>query len=102
MQIADAIAIGSLFMAVCGVVFALGKQAESIQANSRTNKNVADRLDLHIQFTDRRLDELRIFTVRIDQRIANLERQVYGDQITEILRSGTSYSNSDDDTIPNL
>jgi len=102
MGASDFVAIVSLFMAVSGVIFTLGKQAQNISSNHQTIRTISDRLDLHVAFTDRRLDELRIFTVRIDQRIANLERQVYGDQITEILRSGTSYSNSDDDTVPNL
>jgi len=40
------------------------------------------------------------FYVRVDQRVVNLERQIFGDRMTELLRSGAGFVDGEDDTIP--
>ena len=97
MNLSDVLAILTFAMAIAGLVFALGKQAQSIATNGSDINQVGKKLDLHVDRTDRRLDDVSKFTIRVDQRVANLERQVYGDSITEILRSGTNFRPSNDE-----
>ena len=100
----DMIAALSFGFAIAGLIFALGKQAQSILTNRIDINHVGQKLDIVANTSDNRLDEIARFTIRVDQRVANLERQVYGDNITEILRSGNNFrpNSNDDDTIPNL
>lgn len=100
MGLQDVLALATLALAIAGVIFALGKQSQNISTNSTDINNVGKKLDLHMERTDRRLDDTAKFTIRVDQRVANLERQVYGEQITEILRSGAGFNLNDDDTAP--
>lgn len=97
MTVQDWIAVLTFALAIAGVVFALGKQAQSIATEADDLNNIDRKLESHIDRTDRRLDDLVKFTVRVDQRVANLERQVFGDDLNEILRSGV-YKLNDDDT----
>lgn len=90
MTVQDWIAVLTFALAIAGGIFALGRQAQSIATEAR-------KLESHIDRTDGRLDGLVKFTVRVDQRVANLERQVFGDDLNEILRSGV-YKLNDDDT----
>ena len=100
----DAIVALTFGFAIVGLVFALGKQAQTILTNRIDINHVGQKLEVLTELNDRRLDEMARFTIRVDQRVANLERQVYGDNITEILRSGHNFrpNSNDDDTIPNL
>jgi len=100
MNLQDALAVLTFAFAIAGVVFALGKQAQNTATNSGDINSIGKKLDVHIDRTDRRLDDVAKFTIRVDQRVANIERQVYGDQITEILRSGGTFNRNEDDTIP--
>lgn len=101
MIMADAIALLALAGTILGVAFAFGKQAQSIATNGDDINRIGIKLDGHIGRFDTRLDETAKFVVRVDQRVANLERQIYGDSITEILRSGSNFRpDSDDDTVP--
>ena len=79
MNLQDALALFTFALAIAGVVFALGKQAEILS----TNKSDLER-------TDRRLDDLSKFIVRVDQRVADLERHVYGE------RSWVHFRNEED------
>ena len=97
MTVQDWIAVLTFALAIAGVVFALGKQAQSIATEADDLNNIDRKLESHIDRTDRRLDDLVKFTVRVDQRVANLERQVFGDDLNGILRSGV-YKLNDDDT----
>lgn len=100
MSLQDGLAILTLAFAIAGVVFALGKQAQSLATIGFDVNQIGKKLDVLGERTDRRLDDTAKFIVRVDQRVANLERQVYGDQITEILRTGSGFARSEDDTIP--
>ena len=98
----DAIVALTFGFAIIGLVFALGKQAQTILTNRIDISHTGQKLDMVAHTTDQRLDEMARFTIRVDQRVANLERQVYGDNITEILRSGHNFRPNDDDTEPRL
>ena len=76
----DMIAISTFAMAIAGLVFALGRQAQSILNNRTDINNVAQKLDSLAHNNDRRLDEITRFTIRVDQQVVSLERQVYGGQ----------------------
>ena len=79
------------FVAVFGIALAVGSAIYSyISGVSKKLEYFADR-------TDRRLDEVSKFIIRVDQRVVNLERQIYGDIITERLRSGSNFRDDDDD-----
>lgn len=99
MSLQDALAVLTFALAIAGVVFALGKQAQNIATNTNDINSVGQKLENHIERTDRRMDDLSRFSVRVDQRTANLERQVLGDDLTEFLRSGQVYKPNDDDTL---
>lgn len=99
MSLQDSLALLTFAFAIAGVVFALGKQAQSISSNSNDINHIGKKLDVFCDRVDRRLDDTAKFVIRVDQRVANLERQVYGDNITEILRSGSNFRpSSEDDT----
>jgi hypothetical protein len=100
MSLQDVLAIFAAFLAVAGVIFALGKQSQILLAISEDINDVGKKLDTHIERTDHRLDDLARFYVRVDQRVANLERQIFGDRMTELLRSGAGFADGEDDTIP--
>lgn len=108
MTLQDFLAILSALLAIAGVVFALGKQAQRLgtleedlnRLGAKVDK-VLSKLEALASRFDRRLDDQAKFSVRVDQRVANLERQIYGDTITEILRSGGNFrpsSGDEDDT----
>jgi hypothetical protein len=99
MSLQDAIAVLTFALAILGLIFALGKQAERTATNAKDINNVGTKLENHIERTDKRIDDLSRFSVRVDQRTANLERQVLGDDLTEFLRSGQVYKPNDDDTL---
>ncbi|MCA6508738.1 MAG: hypothetical protein IM560_18925 [Pseudanabaena sp. M085S1SP2A07QC] len=99
MSLQDALAVLTFALAIAGLVFALGKHAQNIATNTDDINNLARRLENHIERTDKRLDDIAKFTIRVDQRVANLERQTFGDDLTEFLRSGVNFrSNNDGDT----
>lgn len=100
MTLQDVLAIFAAFLAVAGIIFALGKQSQTLSVISEDINNIGRKLDTHIERTDNRLDDLARFYVRVDQRVANLERQIFGDRMTELLRSGTGFVGGEDDTIP--
>jgi hypothetical protein len=79
MTLQDVLAIFAAFSAVSGVIFVLGKQSQTLSVISEDINNVGKKLDTHIERTDCRLDDLARFYVRVDQRVANLERQIFGD-----------------------
>jgi hypothetical protein len=97
MGTSEILSILSFAFAIAGVVFALGKQSQNLAIAGNDINSLGKKLETHITRTDRRIDELANFTVRVDQRVANLERQVYGGAITEILRSGVDFPHSEDD-----
>lgn len=99
MSLSDALAVLTFALAIAGVVFALGKQAQNIATNTDDINKVGRKLDNHIDRTDKRLDDTAKFTIRVDQRVANLERQTFGDDLTEFLRSGQVYKPNDEDTL---
>ena len=100
MTLQDVLAVFAAFLAVAGVIFALGKQSQTLTVISDDINDVVKILDTHIERTDHRLDDLARFYVRVDQRVANLDRQVFGDRMTELLRSGAGFVGGEDDTIP--
>ena len=100
MSLQDVLAVFAAFLAVAGVIFTLGKQVQTLQVIHDDINQIGKKLDLLADRTDRRLDDLAFLYVRVDQRVANLERQVFGDRMIEIFRSGTMFSNPDDDTVP--
>jgi len=89
MSLQDVLAVFAAFLAVAGVIFALGKQVQTLQVIHDDINQIGKKLDLLADRTDRRLDDLSRLYVRVDQRVVNLERQVFGDRITELLRLGT-------------
>lgn len=100
MNLQDTLAIFAAFLAVAGIIFALGKQSQTLSVIHGDINNIGRKLEIHIERTDGRLDDLARFYVRVDQRVANLERQIFGDRMTELLRSGTGFVGGEDDTIP--
>jgi hypothetical protein len=101
MSLQDSLAILTFAFAIAGVIFALGKQAQSIASNADDINSIGRKLETFCDRTDRRLDESAKFIVRVDQRVANLERHTFGDELTEFLRSGTNFRPaSNDDTEP--
>jgi hypothetical protein len=100
MTLQDVLAVFAAFLAVAGIIFALGKQSQTLSVIHEDINNIGRKLDTHIERTDNRLDDLARFYVRVDQRVANLERQIFGDRMTELLRSGTGFVGGEDDTIP--
>jgi hypothetical protein len=100
MSLQDVLAVLAAFLAVAGVIFALGKQVQTLEVIHNDINQLGRKLDLLTERTDHRLDNLAMFYVRVDQRVANLERQVFGDRMTELLRSGSGFVGGEDDTIP--
>ena len=107
MSLQDYLAILTFAFAIAGVVFALGKQAQrlgdvEVGLNGLGTKvdHGFDKFEAMVSRLDRRLDKTNEFRVRVDQRVAELQRHVYGDDITEFLRSGTNFHPNNDDTEP--
>jgi len=100
MTLQDALAVFAAFLAVAGIIFALGKQSQTLTVIHEDINSIGYKLDIHIERTDNRLDDLARFYVRVDQRVANLERQIFGDRMTEIMRSGAGFDGNEDDTVP--
>lgn len=84
MTVQDWIAVLTFALAIAGGIFALGRQAQSIATEANNLNNIGRKLESHIDRTDGRLDDLVKLWVRVDQRVANLERQVFGDDDTPV------------------
>lgn len=94
MSFGDTIAILGFLVTILGAAYAFGKQAQRLGGLEEDLNGLGTK----IASLDRRLDRTNESCVRADQRVADLERRVYGDAITEMMRSGMPFNpNADDD-----
>jgi hypothetical protein len=108
MSLGDTIAILGFLVTILGTAYAFGKQAQRLGGLEEDLDGLGKKVDAGlaksekaIASLDRRLDRTNEFRVRADQRVADLERRVYGDAITEMMRSGMPFNpTGDDDTVP--
>ncbi|NMF57703.1 hypothetical protein [Pseudanabaena yagii] len=93
MPIQDLIAIATFAIAVLSVVYAFGERDARLAALEKDTNNLGKKLETEFDSVsdtlsahDHRLDELSKFYVRVDERVAQLQRKVLGEEETERLR----------------
>ena len=82
MSTQDAIAIATFAIALLGVVYSFGIMAERLA----TTKEDLNGLGVKANNTDIRVSKLGNFVTRLDQRVANLQEEILGEERTERLR----------------
>lgn len=93
MSIQDVIAIATFAIAILSVVYAFGQRDAKLSGLEKDVNNLGKKLQTEVNSTadtlathDHRLDELSKFYVRVDERVAQLQRKVIGEEETERLR----------------
>lgn len=93
MNTQDLIAIATFAIAIMGVVYAFGlrdaKLSEldrDLNALGEKNTDEFKAVEDKLKHSDKRLNELSIFYVRVDQRVAHLEERVIGEDASARLR----------------
>ena len=93
MNLQDVIAIATFAIAIMGVVYAFGLRDAKLSEldrdlNALGEKNTDEFKDVEdkLKQSDKRLNELSIFYVRVDQRVAHIEERVIGEEASARLR----------------
>lgn len=93
MPIQDLIAIATFAIAVLSVVYAFGQRDAKLSALEKDVNDLGKKLNSEFNSVsntlsnhDHRFDELSLLYVRVDERVAQLQRKVLGEEETERLK----------------